>query len=67
MQGKAEDWTRKSLLDVLKSGSTEERLARLRRLGFLDEENKLTSKAESWGDRISHTEVEGDDEQPSAS
>lgn len=66
MQGKAEDWTRQSLLDVLKSGSTDERLARLRRLGFLDEENRLTPKAKSWGDRISHTAVEGDEEQPSA-
>jgi hypothetical protein len=63
MKTDAKDWTRASLLEVLKMDSREARLDRLRRMGVLDAQNRLTPRANSWGDEyISHTLVE--DEAP---
>ncbi len=57
------DWSRKALLEVLDADTVEAGLARLRKLGVLDEHNHLTERATSWGkDYVSYTHVEGDDE-----
>lgn len=59
MKTDAKDWTRASLLEVLKTDSRETRLDRLRRMGVLDAQNRLTPRAKNWGDEyVSHTLVE---------
>lgn len=59
----AKDWTRKALLDILEADTPEAGLARLRRMGVLDEHNNLTERATNWGaDYVSHTLVEGNED-----
>jgi hypothetical protein len=58
-----EDWKRSSVLAALRSETPQERLARLRALGFLDDNNEFTAKATDWGDRVSHTETEWDNQE----
>jgi hypothetical protein len=42
-------WTRESLLNILSSGTLDERLDRLRRMGVIDKNNNLVSKPHKWG------------------
>ena len=57
-----ETWSRKAILEVLRGGTPQDRLALLRESGFLDEHNDLTPRAKNWG-HISHTAVEDDEDE----
>lgn len=62
MTEQADTWSLDSLLALLSRDSQAERLDRLRRLGLLDEQNRVTAAIRSWGSVLSHTAVEDDDE-----
>jgi hypothetical protein len=57
------NWSRKSLINALQADDVKSCLARLQRMGFLDENYDLTSKAKNWGEGFgNHTEVKTKEE-----
>ncbi|MBC8072950.1 MAG: hypothetical protein IAG13_31800 [Deltaproteobacteria bacterium] len=61
MTDRSESWTRTELLELLSHDSQATRLARLRRIGVIDEHNRVTDHAKNWGGVLSRTAVEGDE------
>lgn len=42
-------WTRKAVAAAIQSGTLEERVERLRKIGLIDEKNQLTERYQNWG------------------
>lgn len=55
-------WSRSSVLEAIHAGTSQSRLLRLQKLGILDENNQLTTKATNWGTRVPHTATAEDDD-----
>lgn len=56
------DWTRKAILAALEAETKEAALARMRKMGLLDEHGNLTDRVANWGkDYVSYTLVESDE------
>lgn len=59
------DWTRQAILDALECDTKEAALARMRRMGLLDEHGNLTDRVANWGkDYVSYTLVDSDEGAP---
>lgn len=56
-------WTPRSLLDALLSGSQEEKLAVVKEAGILTADGQLAPMYQSWGDKASRTPGELDEEE----
>jgi hypothetical protein len=50
-----DEWTPARLLKALRSGTREQDLAILKRIGLLTEEGKMNPAAQSWGSKPSRT------------
>lgn len=50
-----EYWTPQRLLEAVTAGDTDNKLALLRKIGLLDEQNHLTARSKSWGADVSRT------------
>jgi hypothetical protein len=48
-------WTPQVLLEALKGGTVEDKVAALRAAGILDAKGQLTKKYKTWGTKVSRT------------
>ncbi|MGD0679809.1 MAG: hypothetical protein ABSC94_30865 [Polyangiaceae bacterium] len=54
-QQRPAEWSADALVDAVRSGTREQKSARLRRIGILTAEGTLAPKYKNWGSKVSRT------------
>jgi uncharacterized membrane-anchored protein len=49
------EWTAEALIEAIRSGTREQKRARLRRIGILTADGSIASKYKDWGSKPSRT------------
>lgn len=55
-----EDWTVERMIELIRSPTVEEHVARLKRVGILTEDGEIAPLYKSWGNKVSRTPIIND-------